>query len=51
MMERTTLAAGPGVVEVAAEAGRNWTVNSRSAATIANFVVFLNLCYLQNDQY
>jgi len=43
MIVRTTFAAGPGAFEVAAEAGRNSVVKSSSAATIASFVVFLNL--------
>jgi len=50
MMVRTTLEAGPGTDEVAAEAGRNWTVKSSTAVSIASFVVLFNLYYLQIDQ-
>jgi len=40
----STIPAGtPGVLDVAAEAGRNWTVDSNRAATSASIVVFLNL--------
>jgi hypothetical protein len=46
---RTTLVAGPGTVEVAAEAGKSCTVKSNSAATTASLVVLLNLDCLQID--
>jgi len=49
-MVRTTLVAGPGIVDVAVADGKNWTVASSSAANIASFVVFLNLYYPQIDQ-
>ena len=44
---KTTAAGIPGVLGVAAEVGRNWMVVSRSAATSASIVDFLNLYCLQ----
>jgi hypothetical protein len=43
----TTLLAGPGTFDVAAETGRNWTVDRNSATVRASIVVFLNFYCLR----
>jgi len=50
IMVMTTFDARPGTVEVAAEAGKNWTAQSKRAANSAIVVVFLNFCCLLFDQ-